>query len=145
MRPRGVASPGANPYRGHSTDVGLVFLVVMMFKRSLPRGRARYRAQGTKADQRRYGTVERGTASRAVPSRAGATRPPTSALVASPGGWLAPAGTRPGWDWTPPPGITPRTDRMRWPVRLWARTPVLDRFAYAWMWSHGGFDVEPAR
>lgn len=34
-------------------------------------------------------------------------------------------------------------DRVpRW-VRFWFKTPILGRFAYAWMWDHGGWDVVP--
>jgi hypothetical protein len=28
----------------------------------------------------------------------------------------------------------------RW-VRLWYRTPFIDRYAYEWMWWHGGWSV----
>ena len=28
-------------------------------------------------------------------------------------------------------------------VRAWYHTPILDRWAYQWMWMHGGWDVEP--
>ena len=63
--------------------------------------------------------------------------------VTSPGGWAAPPGVRPGWNWGPPDGMVPRTDRApRW-VRWWCATPFVDRYAYAWMWWHGAWDVFP--
>jgi hypothetical protein len=75
--------------------------------------------------------------------RAEAGRQAALPRVASPGGWSVPAGVRPAWNWIPPPGITPRLDR----VPLWARlryaTPFVDRFGYAWLWYHGGWDVIP--
>lgn len=67
-----------------------------------------------------------------------------SETVPSPGAWQPLPGTRPAWNWIPPEhGLLPRMDRFPWWVRLWYRTPVLDRFAYAWMWDHGGWDVVP--
>jgi hypothetical protein len=37
----------------------------------------------------------------------------------------------------------PRPDRApRW-VRWWYWTPLIDRYAYAWMWWHGAWDVVP--
>jgi hypothetical protein len=30
----------------------------------------------------------------------------------------------------------------RW-VRVWYRVPFIDRYAYVWMWHHGGWDVLP--
>ncbi len=61
----------------------------------------------------------------------------------SPAGWQPPAGARPAWGWTPPGGIEPRLDRVPAWVRLWYRTPFVDRYAHAWMWEHGGWDVLP--
>src|SRR5690349_21603403 len=62
---------------------------------------------------------------------------------ASPAGWVAPDGHLPGWNWTPPDGVQFRRDRVpRW-VRGWSRAPFVDRWAYAWMWHHGGFDAVP--
>jgi hypothetical protein len=44
----------------------------------------------------------------------------------------------------PDGGLGVRTDRVpRW-VRIWERTPFLDRRAQVWMWHHGGFELEPA-
>lgn len=61
--------------------------------------------------------------------------------VPSPGGWEAPEHVLPMWNWTPPGGGSPRVDRApRW-ARLWYRTPFIDRFAHAWLWRHGGWDV----
>jgi hypothetical protein len=57
--------------------------------------------------------------------------------IPSPGGWTVPSNVRPAWNWTPPPGIVPRPDRApRW-VRWWYHAPLIDRYAYAWMWWHG--------
>jgi hypothetical protein len=69
--------------------------------------------------------------------------PASSGLVASPGGWLHPVGTLPMWDWAPPGGGQPRLDRVPWAVRAWYEVPFLDRYAHAWMWGHGGWDVTP--
>ena len=33
--------------------------------------------------------------------------------------------------------------RMPWWVRLWCSVPLVDRYAYVWMWHHGGWDVLP--
>ena len=63
--------------------------------------------------------------------------------VPSPGGWLAPAGSRPAWNWTPPDGLRWRRDRVPAWVRFWYRIPFVDRYACAWMWYHGGWDVIP--
>jgi hypothetical protein len=63
--------------------------------------------------------------------------------VASPGGWSVPAGVRPAWNWSPPPGIEPRLDRVPLWARLWYGTPLVDRYAHAWLWYHGGWDVIP--
>ena len=66
-------------------------------------------------------------------------------LVPSPGGWDAPAGARPGWNWAPPfHGMQPAPERMPWWVRIWYRLPLVDRYAHEWMWFHGGFLVLPA-
>lgn len=63
--------------------------------------------------------------------------------VLSPGGWTPPAGVRPGWDWLPPSGGSARVDLLpRW-AALWQATPFLDRWAYAWMWRHGAWEVHP--
>ena len=61
--------------------------------------------------------------------------------VPSPAGWVAPAGQRPGWDWLPEYGASPNLRAVpRW-VRVWFRTPLIDRYAYEWMWWHGGWSV----
>jgi len=63
--------------------------------------------------------------------------------VPSPGGWVAPPGVLPGWNWLPPPGISVTPAGLpRW-VRLWHATPLIDRYAIAWMWRHGLCDVRP--
>jgi hypothetical protein len=63
--------------------------------------------------------------------------------VPSPAGWQPQAGSRPGWDWTPPDGLRVRLDRVPGWVRLWYKTPFADRYACSWMWYHGGWDVLP--
>jgi hypothetical protein len=63
--------------------------------------------------------------------------------VPSPGGWRTPATGLAGWSWAPPGGLRPRLDRVPAWVGLWYRTPFVDRYAYAWMWEHGGWDVLP--
>lgn len=84
-------------------------------------------------------------AGEAVTFAGGGLRPAVRpGAVPSPGGWHPPPGTRPAWNWIPPDhGLSPRMDRVPWWVRLWYRTPMLDRFAHAWMWDHGGWDVVP--
>jgi hypothetical protein len=61
--------------------------------------------------------------------------------VPSPGGWVVPAGQRPGWQWLPEYGALPNLRAMPWWVRAWYRTPFIDRYAYEWMWWHGGWHV----
>jgi hypothetical protein len=75
-------------------------------------------------------------------ARAHAIRWETEA-VPSPGGWRPPDDVLPAWSWVPPHGITSRLDRVPAWVRLWYATPLLDRYAHAWMWEHGGYDVLP--
>lgn len=59
----------------------------------------------------------------------------------SPGEWQVPDGMRPGWQWLPEFGALPNLRAVpRW-VRIWYRTPLVDRFAYEWMWWHGGWSV----
>jgi hypothetical protein len=65
--------------------------------------------------------------------------------VPSPGGWQPPDGVLPGWSWAPRGGLSPRLDRVPAWVRLWYKAPLVDRYAHAWMWSHGGWDVQPPR
>lgn len=71
------------------------------------------------------------------------TRRPQRQAVPSPSGYRPPADCLPAWNWSPPGGIRPRLDRMPLWVRIWYRTPFVDRYAYAWMWRHGGWDVLP--
>jgi hypothetical protein len=68
---------------------------------------------------------------------------PEEDLVRSPGGWLSPAGCRPGWDWVPPSGAQPEPQLMAWWIRALYRTPFLDRYAHRLMWERGGFLVLP--
>ncbi len=63
--------------------------------------------------------------------------------VPSPAGWRPPAGSQPAWTWAPPHGLRARLDRVPSWVRLWYRAPFVDRYAHAWMWEHGGWDVLP--
>jgi hypothetical protein len=88
-----------------------------------------------------------GIGRRQVPPRPAPTWTPISPElhvfrgVPSPGHWVAPAGHRPGWDWLPEHGALPNLRAMpRW-VRIWFRTPFIDRYAYEWMWWHGGWSV----
>gem|GEM_PF-5135322 len=64
----------------------------------------------------------------------------------SPADWEAPEGLRAGKDWVPPGGARERLDRMPGWVRAWSRFPLrpIGRFE-AWLWEHGGYDVEGAR
>jgi hypothetical protein len=64
-----------------------------------------------------------------------------SSLVPSPGGWDAPAGVLPMWDWTSADGGRARLDRVPLIVRALYQLPFADRDAHAWMWHHGGWDV----
>lgn len=60
--------------------------------------------------------------------------------VPSPG-LVVPAGRRPAGRRIPEGRLTPRLHAMpRW-VRVWYRTPFIDRYAYSWMWWRGGWDV----
>src|SRR5436309_137120 len=68
---------------------------------------------------------------------------PEPDLVRSPGGWIPPPRSKPGWDWLPPDGGTPDMLGMpRW-LRVWYRTPFLDRRAHVYMWQHGYYWVGP--
>lgn len=49
-----------------------------------------------------------------------------------------PAGSR-----GPPDGLRARLDRVPGWLRLWYRTPWVDRYAHRWMWDPGGWDVLP--
>jgi len=74
-------------------------------------------------------------------SRTSEPRATTFFGVPSPGRWQAPSGLRPGWQWLPEHGAVPNLRAVpRW-VRVWYRTPLLDRYAYEWMWWHGGWNV----
>jgi hypothetical protein len=48
---------------------------------------------------------------------------------------------RPGWDWLPDHGALPNLRDMPLWVRIWYRTPFIDRYAYEWMWWRGGWSV----
>jgi hypothetical protein len=62
----------------------------------------------------------------------------------SPGRWVAPPGTKPGWNWIPDGhGLHPRLSEVPTWVRLWYWTPFVDRWAHVWMWHHGGWSITP--
>src|SRR4051812_35057608 len=67
----------------------------------------------------------------------------TERVELSPSSWMPPAGVRPAWNWTPPYGLTARLDQVPLWVRIWFRTPFVDRFAHSWMWYHGGWEILP--
>jgi hypothetical protein len=69
--------------------------------------------------------------------------PSEPGFVFSPGGWISPPGVLPAWDWLPPGGAAPRLDLAPWWVRIWYHMPFLDRYAHAWMWWHGAWEVRP--
>lgn len=100
--------------------------------------------EGTASYRRRDGRLAAPTAVRGEARRIARSASPWDTDAApSPGGWQPPRDRVPAWNWTPPNGIRPRFDRVpRW-VRVWYRTPFIDRYAHAWMWRHGGWDVLP--
>ena len=61
----------------------------------------------------------------------------------SPGEWSPPPGVLPAWNWHPAEatGLSPRFDRVPWWALVWFHLPFVDRYAHAWMWRHGGWDV----
>lgn len=91
-----------------------------------------------------YGIGRRQAPPKAMPERGilpPFTTPRAFSGVSSPGHWVVPSGMRPGWDWLPEPGASPNLRAMpRW-ARVWYRLPFIDRFAYEWMWWHGGWSV----
>ena len=90
------------------------------------------------------GVARRQVPARPLPAPSTATtdhesRPFTG--VPSPGQWVVPASQRPGWAWLPDHGASPNLRALpRW-VRVWFRTPFIDRYCYEWMWWHGGWAV----
>ena len=64
-------------------------------------------------------------------------------LVLSPGGWSPPPGKLPAWNWLPPGGASPRLDLVPLWVRAWYQLPFIDRYAHAWMWRHGAWEIRP--
>ena len=95
---------------------------------------------------RRFWHVPSRTPTSEVPD-AEALRPDevhTGGYVFSPGGWVAPRDSKPGWDWLPPQGAVERRDRAPGWVLCWLNLPLLDRWAESWLWSHGCYEVEPA-
>ena len=71
----------------------------------------------------------------------GSSGPRAIRCVMSPGDWSVPAGERPGWSWLPEPGAFARIRSMPTWVRVWYMLPFIDRYAYSWMWWHGGWAV----
>jgi hypothetical protein len=43
----------------------------------------------------------------------------------------------------PPEGASPRLDLVPLWVRAWYQLPFIDRYAHAWMWWHGAWEVRP--
>lgn len=75
------------------------------------------------------------------PSTAGTPSAKAYIGIASPGDWIVPDGLRPGWQWLPEHGAHANLRALpRW-VRIWYRTPFIDRYAHEWMWWHGGWSV----
>ncbi len=76
------------------------------------------------------------------PPRPGNPHPRVFTGTPSPGDWVVPPGMRPAWEWLPPEhGAMPNLRAMpRW-VRVWYRVPLIDRYAYEWMWWRGGWSV----
>jgi hypothetical protein len=48
-----------------------------------------------------------------------------------------------GLERAPPRGASPRLDLAPWWVRVWYQLPFIDRYAHAWMWRHGAWEVRP--
>ena len=51
----------------------------------------------------------------------------------------------PAWNWLPPEGASPRLDLVPLWVWAWYQLPFIDRYAHAWMWRHGAWEVRPPR
>ena len=64
-------------------------------------------------------------------------------FVLSPGGWIPPPGVLPAWNWLPSEGAAPRLDLVPWWAWIWYHLPFIDRYAHAWMWRHGAWQVRP--
>jgi hypothetical protein len=64
-------------------------------------------------------------------------------VVLSPGGWTPPPEVLPAWNWLPSEGAAPRLDLVPWWARVWYHLPFIDRYAHAWMWRHGAWEVRP--
>jgi hypothetical protein len=52
-------------------------------------------------------------------------------------------GGAPTWNWLPLEGASPRLDLVPLWVRAWYRLPFIDRYAHAWMWQRGAWEVRP--
>src|SRR5262245_37299920 len=61
----------------------------------------------------------------------------------SPGGWVAPEGSRPGWYWLPPPAAELDVSGQAWWVRFAVRVPFVGRWARQKAWHLGGYLVHP--
>jgi hypothetical protein len=69
--------------------------------------------------------------------------PSEPGFVLSPGGWTPPPGVLPAWNWLPSEGAAPRLDLVPWWARVWYHLPFIDRYAHAWMWRNGAWEVRP--
>lgn len=122
--------------RGFGLLLGAFIAVVIEAKASYRKHRGRRAAPvAVRSDARRTGHPAHRTGRPATPWETEATP--------SPGGWQPPRHRLPAWDWAPPSGLRPRLDRVPQWVRVWYHTPFIDRYAHAWMWRHGGWDVLP--
>ena len=52
-------------------------------------------------------------------------------------------GVLPAWNWLPSEGVAPRLDLVPWWAWVWYHLPFIDRYAHAWMWRHGAWEVRP--
>jgi hypothetical protein len=52
-------------------------------------------------------------------------------------------GSAAGLELAPAEGASPRLDLVSWWVRVWYQLLFIDRYAHAWMWRHGAWEVRP--
>jgi hypothetical protein len=76
-----------------------------------------------------------------APSWYRSREPSMSGRVFSPGPWTLPKRKIPGLTWSPPGGLVPRLDLVPGRVLRCYYAPLIDRWACAWMWNHGAFEV----
>jgi hypothetical protein len=48
-----------------------------------------------------------------------------------------------GLERAPTQGAAPRLDLLPWWAWIWYHLPFIDRYAHAWMWRHGAWEVRP--